>query len=455
MPKLLLRLQVNGDSHQLAVQPHHAAGGPARRLVSPAPRRAAATATAAPAPSSSTGAGELLPPAGRRGARQRHPDHRGAGPGRKLHPLQQAFIDHVAVQCGFCTPGMILAAKALLDATPIPARRRSGRAGRQPLPLHRLHQDCRGHRGGSRGGAGKSDEATTGVGIGPARHDAAEKVTGRALHGRPELAGCCTAILRSPHAHARILRIDASRAARSRGRGSVVTGADILDLPNPCYGHAPREEPTAGSSPIERVRFAGEPVAVVAAGDEATAEAALALIEVEYEELPAVLDPLEALKEDSPLARSPLSDADRSESRAHAAVDVEEKEARGRATNVASRLRFTRGDVEQGFAEADLVVERTYRTAMVHQGYIEPHATVADYDATSGDMTIYTCHQGQSMSSLMIARMFQLPETKVRVVGLELGGGFGGKMFLFQGLCAAFFSSSRSRVKLSLPAAKT
>ena len=286
------------------------------------------------------------------------------------------------------------------------------------------------------------------VGRPTARVEGVGKVTGRTVYTADvHLPGMLhVKLLRSPHAHARIRRIDTSRARALEGVVAVVTAADLPPLDarrvasNRAYNLLAAEE----------VVFAGQPVVAVVARDLTAAEEALGLIEVEYEELPAVLDPLEALKEDSPLARSSLSDADRSESWGHAAVGVEEKEARGRPTNVASRLRFTRGDVEQGFAEADLVVERTYRTAMVHQGYIEPHATVADYDAASGDMTIYTATQGQFFVRDEIARMFQLPETKVRVVGLELGGGFGGKMFLFQGLCAALALVVKKPVKLVL-----
>jgi len=286
------------------------------------------------------------------------------------------------------------------------------------------------------------------VGRPTARVEGVGKVTGRTVYTADvDLPGMLYAkLLRSPHAHARIRRIDTARAAALEGVVAVVTAADLPPLDarrvasNRAYNLLAAQE----------VVFAGQPVVAVVARDPAAAEEALGLIEVEYEELPAVLDPLEALKEDSPLARSSLGDADRSESWAHAAVGVEEKEARGRPTNVASRLRFTRGDVEQGFAQADLVVERTYRTPVVHQGYIEPHATVVDYDAASGDMTIYTATQGQFFVRDEIARMFQLPETKVRVVGLELGGGFGGKMFLFQGLCAALALVVKKPVKLVL-----
>src|SRR3972149_104047 len=152
------------------------------------------------------------------------------------------------------------------------------------------------------------------------------------------------------------------------------------------------------------------------------------------------------MKEGSPLVRrDPPRGAGRGGARL-ARSDLEKPE--GKPANVASQMRFARGDVEQGFAEADLVVDRTYRTPVVHQGYLEPQATIVDYDAASGEMTIYTGTQGQFDVRDEIARMLQLPQTKVRVVGLEVGGGFGAKTFLYQGLCAALAVLVKRPVKL-------
>jgi len=257
------------------------------------------------------------------------------------------------------------------------------------------------------------------------------KVIGRTVYTADiHLPGLLHAkLLPSPHAHACIRRIDTARARALPGVEAVVTAADLPPLDpkrvasNRAYCLLAAEEAV----------FAGQPVAAVLARDLTTAEEALDLIEVEYEELPAVLDPLEALEEDALLVRT-----------------VQEKEAEGKPTNIASQMRFARGDLQQGFAEADLVVERTYRTPMVHQGYLEPQATVVDYDAASGEMTIYTATQGQFLVRDEIARMLQLPETKVRVVGPELGGGFGGKGALYQGLCAALALVVKRPVKLVL-----
>ncbi|MBI4570679.1 MAG: molybdopterin-dependent oxidoreductase, partial [Chloroflexi bacterium] len=162
---------------------------------------------------------------------------------------------------------------------------------------------------------------------------------------------------------------------------------------------------------------------------------ALDLIEVEYEPLPVVLDPVAAMREDAPLARKPVEEIDRSEARGHVSVDVQEQSS-GKPSNIASQAKFSRGDIEQGFAEADSVIEHTWRTAMMHQGYIEPHATIAEYDPTSGELTVWTATQGQFFVRDQLSLSLRIPETKIRVVGMELGGGFGGKISLYQPLVA-------------------
>src|SRR3990172_9889238 len=116
------------------------------------------------------------------------------------------------------------------------------------------------------------------------------------------------------------------------------------------------------------------------------------------------------MREGAPLARKPVSDIDRSEARAHATVSVEEQES-GKPSNIASQAKFSRGDIEQGFAEADVVIERTWHTAMMHQGYIEPHATVASFDAPSGELTVWTATQGQFFVRDQISYTLGIPET--------------------------------------------
>ncbi len=283
------------------------------------------------------------------------------------------------------------------------------------------------------------------------RVEGASKVTGETVYADdiqfPHMLHA--KLLRSPVAHARIKRIDTSRAQALEGVEAVVTAADLPPVA--------REDESLGAMPSSRaevllaadeVLFAGQPVAAALASDPSVAEEALALIEVEYDELPAVLDPLEAMKEDAPPARRPVSYVDHSEIRAHAAVDVEEEQAQA-TSNVASQIRLARGDVEQGFAEADVVVERTWRTPMVHQAYLETHVSLADYHAASGTLTVWTGTQGQFFVRDELSKLFRIPETKVRVISAELGGGFGGKIApLTQPLAAALAMVANRPVKL-------
>jgi CO/xanthine dehydrogenase Mo-binding subunit len=265
------------------------------------------------------------------------------------------------------------------------------------------------------------------------RLEGTHKVTGQSVYAAdiqlPGMLHC--KVLRSPHAHALIKRIDPTKALALDGVERVVTAAD---LPTPDA----RRMGNRGSIllAIDEVTFYGEPIAAVLAEDPATAEEALDLIEVEYDVLPAVLDPIEAMKPDAPLARKPVQEIDRSEQRGHASVEVSD-EGSGQPSNVASQAKFNRGDVEQGFAEADSVIERSWHSGMMHQGYIEPHATVASYDAPSGDLTVWTATQGQFFVRDQISLTLNFPETKVRVIGMELGGGFGGKISLTQPLVGA------------------
>lgn len=276
------------------------------------------------------------------------------------------------------------------------------------------------------------------------RREGSDKVTGASVYAAdivlPGMLHC--KLLRSPHAHARIVRIDASKAEALAGVERVVTAADLPKF-------EPRRMGNRGYNLLacDEVTFYGQPIAAVLARDLATAEEALALIDVEYEPLPAVLDPLEAMREDAPLARKPPEEIDRSEARGHVTVAVEE-ETSGKPSNIASQAKFTRGDIAQGFAEADAVVEHTWRSAMMHQGYLEPHATVADYHPASGELTLWTATQGQFFVRDQVSTMLGIPETKIRVIGLELGGGFGGKISLNQPLVAALSRLAGRPVKL-------
>ena len=278
------------------------------------------------------------------------------------------------------------------------------------------------------------------------RVEGAGKVTGETVYAAdiqlPRMLHC--KLLRSPFAHAKIKSIDTAKALALEGVERVVTAADLPQfearrMSNRGYNMLASDEAV----------FYGQPVAAILARDLSTAEEALELIDVEYEELPVVLDPIAAMADDSPLARAPTADAeiDRSESKGHVSVETQDTKS-DKPSNIASQAKFTRGEIDQGFADADVIVERTWRTAMMHQGYIEPHATIADYNPTSGELTMWTATQGQFFVRDQISSMLRIPSTKIRVIGTELGGGFGGKISLNQTLVTALSRLCGKPVKL-------
>jgi CO/xanthine dehydrogenase Mo-binding subunit len=271
----------------------------------------------------------------------------------------------------------------------------------------------------------KTTRDVRGVGIAIPRPDGAEKVTGQVQYVadlRPR--GLLHAkLLRSPHAHARIVWIDASRARALPGVRAVLTAADVPELK--------RKAPTRAHAvlAIDRVVFVGQPVAAVAADEPAIAEEALDLIDVEYEVLPVAVDPLRALQPGAPPVADPGTEADTSEALAHAAVAATASTETGppRAVNIAQQSRFQRGDVAKGFAESDLVLERTYRVPMIHQGYLEPHAVLAQWD-TTGLLTLWASTQGSFNTRSEVADVLGIPENRIRVIPMECGGGFGAKI---------------------------
>jgi CO/xanthine dehydrogenase Mo-binding subunit len=268
------------------------------------------------------------------------------------------------------------------------------------------------------------------------------KVTGKTVYADDmQLSHMLHAkVLGSPHAHALIKSINANAARNHPGVEAVFTAADLLPY---------KKNPSNRRGlifPDEEVLFEGQAIAAVLASDPHVAEEALALIEVEYEVLTPVVDPIEAMKEDSALVRSPVSDVDRSEERGHVTIDVEQKEAEGKPTNIASQMKFDRGDVEAGFAEADCVIENTWRSAMVHQSYIEPHSTIADYDA-SGELSVWTSTQAPFYIRDELCQTLGVPENKIRVTATEVGGGFGGKIYLQELMVAALAMAIHRPVK--------
>src|SRR4030095_10130193 len=270
----------------------------------------------------------------------------------------------------------------------------------------------------------KTTRDVKGVGLSIPRPDAPEKVTGRVQYVADlQPRGLLHAkLLRSPHAHAKIIRIDVSRA---RALPGVRAGRTAADIP-----HLKKKAPTRAHAvlAIDRVVFVGQPVAAVAADELAIAEEALDLIEVEYQGLPASIDQLKWMLVGAPPVADAGTEADTSEALAHSGVAAIKSDAPPpKAVNIAQQARLQRGDVAKGFAESDFLLEKTYRVPMVHQGYLEPHAVVAEWDST-GILTLYSSTQGSFNTRSEVADVLGLPENRIRVIPMECGGGFGGKI---------------------------
>ena len=254
------------------------------------------------------------------------------------------------------------------------------------------------------------------------RPDGEDKVTGRAAFGADfAQAGMLWGkVLRSPHPHARIKSIDLDRAAAAPGVKAVMTGADLVDFPldTPVLvGPADMRFVSRNVMARDKALYAGHAVAAVAATTAQAAEAALGLIDVDYEPLPWVIDVDEAMQPEAPVLHEFLrTQGDDS------AADA--------PTNVASRAEFTLGDVDDGFGEADVVIERDFKTKPVHQGYIEPHACLVSV-AADGRATIWSSSQGQFMVRNATAKMTGAKLAEIRAIPAEIGGGFGGKTIVY------------------------
>lgn len=281
------------------------------------------------------------------------------------------------------------------------------------------------------------------IGTRPIRHDGADKVTGKAIYTADlHLPGMVHGkILRSPHAHARIKSIDTSAAESLPGVLAVVTSADFPEhahkIVNLGEGAVNLSHLGANVMAAGKALYKGHAVAAVAAVDAHTAEEATKRIKVEYEPLPAVTWVLDAMREDAPLLHDNLY------------TDSMGQKA-DKPSNVGTHLHFEKGDVEQGFADANLVIEREFKTASVHQGYIEPHVAVANWNE-DGRLKIWTSTQGAFTCRQQTAELLQIPLSKVTVVPCEIGGGFGGKIAVYLQPVAAALSRKCGRpVKITM-----
>ncbi|WKZ38210.1 MAG: molybdopterin-dependent oxidoreductase [Anaerolineales bacterium] len=392
-----------------------------------------------------------------------------------LHPLQRAFVESGAIQCGYCTPAQILAAKSLLEKNPNPSEAEVREAiagvlcrctgylkpvqavmkaaaemrGDEPIDISSINWDF----GTPPPGSPASDapaSSPTGVLVRPKvvltpesqtwktvgkpeiKVDAIKLVQGKpAFTGDFEKRGLLHAkVLHSPHAHAKIKKIDATKAKALEGVAAVLTWRDI---PRVVYSTAGQSDPIPGPldtfSLDNKVRFVGDRVAFVAAETEEIAEKALSLIEVEYEILPVILDTREALD-------NPVKIHDEPEYVNFADSNPDK--------NLAAHIRIDIGDVEKGFAEADEIFEAEYEVPKVQQAHIEPHVAVTYWDEDDR-LVIRTSTQVPFHVRRMLAPVLGLPVKRIRVIKPRIGGGFGGKQEVLMEDVAAHLTIATKR----------
>ena len=333
-----------------------------------------------------------------------------AGANGTLHPIQQAFIDHGATQCGFCTPGFVISTKALLDQNPHPTREEIFDALKWNICR------CTGHNAILRAVEHLAGHDTPPL---PAvknplhaisqplpRPDATAKVNGTGIYADDlYVEGMLHAkVLRSAYPHAHLKRIDVSKAQALPGVIATLTADDVpgrkdfgvheIDWPVLCY---------------DKVRYVGDAIALVAAESETIAQAALELIEVDYDVLPVVAGPKQAAQPDAPLI--------------HEHPEKFSKEAHG---NFLAHFNLESGNLQDGFKQADVIIEREYTTQTVEHAFIEPEAALAVPDAT-GRITVYCGGQIPFNDRACIAASLNVPEENIRVVNCLIGGAFGGK----------------------------
>ncbi len=405
----------------------------------------------------------------------------------ELHALQRAFIDQGAIQCGFCTPAMLLTALALLKNEPRPDERRVREALSGVLcrctgylkPVEAILRAAQKLSGSSQVSGPGSDAVPAQAGLlfnippsassfqpsaplggvstltkpaevvvaapSPAAlhvvGQSEPKVDGEKLaRGLPaftddiELRGMLYAkILTSPHAHARIRRIDASKARVLPGVHAVLTYENVARVPYTTAGQSyPEPSPYDMYSLDSKVRFVGDRVAVVAAETLEIAERALKLVEVEYDLLPPVLDPELAMQAGAPVIHD--------EPDATGIHDV--------THNVAAHVQAQMGDVERGLAEADVVLDRTYRVPQVQQVPLENHICISYLDSDDR-LVLRTSTQVPFHTRRIVAQVTGLPVHRIRVYKPRIGGGFGAKQeVLIEDLCAHLTLATHRPVRL-------
>ncbi len=319
----------------------------------------------------------------------------GLGTPERLHPLQQAFVETGAIQCGFCTPGMILAAKGLLDANPRPRRDEIVKA------LGANYCRCTGYRpiveAVERAAALLRGEPVPPPALPLAESwDEIAKATGQARYGadllRPGMLHL--KVVRSPHAHARVLHVDTDAAASTPGVVAIFTAKDV---PFNLHGRATQDQSVLVE---DHVRMLGDPLVAVVAEAEAVAAEAAGKVRVEYEVLAPLTSPEDALRPDAP--------------RLHPLGNIVKTQSMGK------------GDVAAGFAQAHVIVEGAYRTPFNEHAYLEPEAGLAYVD-DDGRLILHSATPHTHLHQREVARVLGLPREQVKVVPLVVGGAFGGK----------------------------
>lgn len=346
-----------------------------------------------------------------------------------LNVIQQAFINTGAIQCGYCTPAMVLAAKLLLDNNKKPTRQEAEKA------LSGVLCRCTGYKKPVeavllaaailRGEKPKMEELQVEAAQETRKYSqvgkSAVKVDAQKLvQGNPAFAAdidlhdmLIAKVLHSPLAHARIIDIDVSKARELPGVAAVLT---YKDIPRVVYSTAGQSDPIPGPldtfSLDSTVRFVGDRVAMLAAESEEIAQRALELIKVEYEELPVLLDSGKAMLPDAPIIHTEKEYVN------FAGSDPQK--------NLAADIRIDIGDVEKGFSEADQIFEADYEVPKVQQAHIEPHVVVTYWDEDDR-LVVRTSTQVPFHARRVLAPVLNLPVKRIRVIKPRIGGGFGGK----------------------------
>ena len=275
------------------------------------------------------------------------------------------------------------------------------------------------------------------IGTRPVRPDGADKVTGRAIYGGDmRLTGMLHGkVLRSSHAHARIRSIDTSKAKALPGVKAVVTARDMPKaedrMANLGEMSVNVQHLSNNALAYDKVLYRGHAVAAVAATNVHIAEEALKLIEVDYEVLPAAVDVLSAMKDDAPILHENLK-------------SMELGQQTDKVSNIVNHFQHKLGEPETGFAEADVIIEREFDTATVHQGYIEPHNATAMWNE-EGHLSVWTSTQGAFVVQRQVAEVLGISVSQVSVTPCEIGGGFGGKISVYLEPVAAILSREAGR----------